>query len=70
MCRYSHGFLVGDEHFDLVKSFLSASGMCGSGFTVGRAGVRAGNVNLLSAAARGLGRGEVCDENNPLAGQH
>lgn len=56
MCRHSHGFLVGDEHFDLVESFLSPSGMCGSGFAVSRAGVWAGNVNLLTAAAWGLGR--------------
>lgn len=70
MCRYSHGFLVGDEHFDLVESFFSTSGMRGSGFAVSRAGVRAGNVHLLTAAARGLGRGEVCDENDPLTCQH
>lgn len=70
MCRYSHGFLVGDEHFDLVESFFSTSGMCGSGFAVSRAGVWAGNVNLLPAAARGLRRREVGDENDPLAGQH
>lgn len=70
MWRYAHGFLVGDEHFDLVESFLSTSGMCGSRFAVSRAGVWAGNVNLLAAAARRLGRREVCDENDPLAGQH
>ena len=68
--KYSRRFLIGDENLDLVEGLLGTGGLDSSRFAVGRARVGAGNVNLLSSAARGFGGGEVCDEDDSLTGQH
>lgn len=65
--------LVGDEHFDLVQGLLgTGGGREGSRhrLSVGRAGMGAGDIDLLTPAARGFGVREVGDEDNAFTGQH
>lgn len=67
------GFLVGDEHFDLVEGLFGAGGDRrggGGGLVVGGASVGAGDVDLFAGAARWFGVGKIGDEDYSFAGQH
>lgn len=66
----SRGFLIGDEHFDLIEGFFGTGGLNRSRFAMGGAGMRAGNINLLASTARRFRVREICDEHYTLTGQH
>lgn len=67
------GLFVGDQHFDLVEGLLSTSwGRRSSGrrLGMGRACMRAGDVDFFTGTAGWFGVGEVCDENYSFTCQH
>lgn len=67
------GLLIGDEHFDLVEGFLGAGGSRGGGrggLGVGRACMRAGDVDLFTSIAWRFGGREVRNEDYSFTGQH
>jgi len=66
----SRGFLIGDEHFDLIEGFFGTGGLSRSRFAMGRAGMRTGDINLLASTARWFRVREICDEHYTLTGQH
>lgn len=46
------GFLIGDEHFDLIEGLFGTGRLSRSRFVMGGAGMRTGNINLLTSTSR------------------